>query len=242
MDAVNLRLAALEQAGLLGLAEVDGCTDAYFPDRVTDLPLDGAWERVPDADWSQAWREGLEPIEVGALRVSPPWRAAPGDVVIEPAQAFGTGHHETTAGCIAALVELGVGGRRVLDVGTGTGVLAICADRLGARTVVAVDTDLEAIHAARANAAVNDVVLDVRHGSVDVAEGVFDVVVANLDTATVCRLASDLASRLAPGATLLVSGVSVERTEEALAALEAAGLSCRARPGREWTLLVCRRS
>lgn len=242
MEAVNVHLAALEAAGLLGLAEEDGVATAYFPARVDGLPVHGDWEAVPERDWLAVWKEGLEPVTVGALTVTPPWiDAGPGAVVIDPGQAFGTGHHETTTGCLAALQELDLAGRRVLDVGTGSGVLAIAAARLGAKGVVGVDTDPLAVAAARANAKVNGVDIDVREGSADAAAPErFDVVVANLDTDTLSRLAGALAERLAPGGTLIASGVSRERQPEAIAALTRAGLPPLCRPGHEWTLLIAR--
>jgi len=242
MEAVNLHLTALEAAGLLGLAEEGGLATAYFPLRVDGLPVEGTWERVAERDWLAVWKEGLEPVTIGALTVAPPWfDAGPGAVVIDPGQAFGTGHHETTTGCLAALQELDLAGRSVLDVGTGSGVLAIAAARLGAGRVVGVDTDPLAVAAARANAQVNGVDLEVREGSVDAAGPErFEVVVANLDTGTLSRLAGALAERLAPGGALIASGVSVERQAEAVAALERAGLPPLARPGREWVVLLAR--
>lgn len=241
LDDVNLHLAALEAHGLLGIAEEDGRATCYFPDRIDGLALEGTWEEVGERDWSEAWKAGLEAVTVGTLTIAPPWIAVPGAVVIEPAQAFGTGHHETTTGCLAALQELDLRGRSLLDVGTGTGVLAICGARLGAAPVVAVDTDPLAVAAARDNAAVNVVAVDVRAGSADAVAETFDVVVANLDTATLAAVATELVARLRPGGTLIASGVSVERAEEAVAALLAAGLPVTARPGREWVVAVGRR-
>lgn len=245
LDAVNLHLPALEEAGLLGIVEEDGTATAYFPERVGDLPLAGLWREVPDVDWHAAWRERLEPVRVGPLVITPPWKAAAGDhvVVIEPGQAFGTGHHETTTGCLAALCELPLAGRRVLDVGTGSGVLAIAAARLGAAEVIAVDTDPVAVAAATANARANGVAVAVRQGSVAAASGErFDAVTANLDTATLVTLAPQLVAALAPGGTLVASGVSIERHSEAVAALAAAGVTALARPGREWVVLSARRA
>lgn len=245
LDDVNLHLAALEDAGLLGAVEEDGKATVYLPAPV-ELALAGRWEPVGDRDWNEAWKAGLEPVTVGAVTIIPPWRPPPeasgAVLVIEPAQAFGTGHHETTTGCLAALQELDLAGRRVLDVGTGTGVLALAAVRLGAGTVVAVDTDPLAVTAARGNAARNSLPLDVRVGSVEAAGSApYDVVVANLDTATLTRVAVQLAAALAADGTLVVSGVGVERQAQALAALQGAGLAVAARPGREWTVLVAAR-
>jgi ribosomal protein L11 methyltransferase len=258
LDTVNVHLEVLEAAGLLGITEEDGRATVWLPERVEGLPVSGDWEAVEDADWHAEWQARLEPVEVSLLRIVPPWKvrrpgegSAPGDspgegsapggvvdLVIEPAQAFGTGHHETTTGCLAALCELDLAGARVLDVGTGTGVLAIAAARLGAAAVVAVDTDPLAVRAATGNAAVNDVTIDVRHGSVEDVDGSFDVVLANLDTATLSRLAPALVARLAHRGTLIASGVGVERRAEALTAFAAAGMPVWDRAGREWVVLV----
>jgi ribosomal protein L11 methyltransferase len=244
LEQVDVHAVALDAAGLLGVVEVDGRATVYLPHRVDGLPLAGEWELVPERDWNEAWKAGLEAVTVGAVTVVPPWLAPPPDtpivLVVEPAQAFGTGHHETTTACLGALQELDLRGRSVLDVGTGTGVLALAAARLGAGRVVAVDVDPLAVTAARDNAARNGVTgVDVRPGSVEaVGAERFDVVVANLDTATISALAGGLAERLAPRGTFVASGVSRERAGEALAALDRAGLAISPRPGREWVLLV----
>lgn len=240
LDALNVHLAALEKAGMLGAAEQDGRASAYFAVRPVALPVAGRWEELADRDWSEAWKNGLEPVRVGGLVITPPWLAtgAADEIVIEPAQAFGTGHHETTAGCLAALQEHDLAGTRVLDVGTGSGVLAIAAARLGAAAVVAVDTDPLAVDAAASNAAVNGARVEVHPGSAEDVDGRFDVVVANLDTATLSAVADALAARLTPGGTLIASGASRDRADEAVAALHAAGLAATAHAGTEWVVLL----
>lgn len=254
LEEVNRLLPTLEAAGVLGLVEENGMTTVYLPTPVDDLPLEGRWEAVADVDWSAAWKAGLDPVTVGAVTVAPPWAARPGDLVVDPGQAFGTGHHETTTACLEALQRLGAPGASVeglasgasrldcsvLDVGTGSGVLAIAAARLGAPAVVAVDTDPASVAASRRNAEANGVAVDVRQGSVDVVGGRFELVLANLDTSTVTRLAAELVDRVAPGGALVVSGVSNEREEEATAALRAAGAAPTTHRGREWTTLVAR--
>ena len=240
-------MPVLQRHGLLGINERDDVTELYFPRRV-DVGIDGEWRPVEDRDWSLAWREGLRPVTVGALTVTPPWevkgevKGAGRDViVIEPGQAFGTGHHETTASALALLQELHVADREVLDVGTGSGLLAIAAHRLGAARVVAVDTDPVAVEVACANVAVNDAVVDVRLGSVEVAAGAFDVVLANLDTQTHRALSTQLLARLAPGGALLAGGISRERSQEALGLYEASGRQIEVRGGAAWSTLVVRR-
>jgi len=241
LEEVAVHLPALVEAGLLGMAEDGGRAVVHLPARVDGLGIDGTWEEVAEVDWVAEYRRGLEPVTVGAIVVAPPWTPHDADaIVLEPGQAFGTGHHETTQGCLAALQELELAGRSVLDVGTGSGILAIAAARLGAERVVGVDTDPASVDTATANAAANGVRMAVHPGSADVVDATFDVVVANLDTDTLTAVAPELVARLAPGATFVGSGVSLERVDEAVAALEAAGLGCLVRPGREWAVLVGR--
>lgn len=245
IEDANIHLPQLQESGLLGAAEQDGRSWWYFPAPVEGLPLDGTWEPVPDTDWSHAWRAQLEPVTVGALTIAPPWLAEPGPrtVVIEPAQAFGTGHHETTVGCLAALQELDLGGRSVLDAGTGSGVLAIAAARLGADEIVACDIDPVAVDAARANVADNGVDVTVVDGDVAIVGPGrrFDVIVANLDTSALAWAAAPLVRHLAEGGTLIAAGISRERRDEAMATLADAGLATLDRPGDEWVLLIGRK-
>ena len=243
MDELSLRLIDLEDGGLLGLSEEDGRATAWFPSPVDGL--DGEWSRVKAGGWDEAWRAELAPVTAGPFVIAPPWKATgdPREIIIEPAQAFGTGHHETTVGCIVALSEVDLAGRSVLDVGTGTGILGIAAVRLGAGEVIGCDTDDIAVATARANAVANDVVatdtargMRVVAGSIDaVGPGSFDVVVANLTTNVIAEMAATLVQRCRR--TLIVSGVSCERTAEAVAALQQAGIQASVREGREWVVL-----
>lgn len=242
LERLSVHLPALEAAGLLGVVEEGGRATAYLAARADDLAVEGTWEPIADRDWHEGWKAGIAPVTVGAVTIVPPWLPAPDTAAIvleiEVGQAFGTGHHETTTGCLAALQELDLAGRSVLDVGTGSGVLAIAAARLGAGRVVGVDTDPLAVAAAAENATRNNVDLELAPGSVDAVDGRFDVVVANLDTTTLSALAVALVARMARPGTLVASGVSVPRSTEAVQALAAAGLAVRARPGREWVVLV----
>lgn len=243
LDEVNVHLASLEAAGLLGMAEEAGVTTAYFSRRSDDLPLSGTWEQVAERDWNAAWKAGFDPVVVGEVSVVAPWHppqpATAITLVVEPAQAFGTGHHETTTACLAALQALDLTNCSVFDVGTGTGVLALAAKALGAQRVVAVDIDPLAVQAATVNSALNGLAIEVIAGSTEAAGGdQFDVVIANIDTATVTELAVPLVEAVRPGGAFIGSGVSNERSAEAVAALQAAGLAVTATHGVEWALLT----
>jgi ribosomal protein L11 methyltransferase len=242
LDEVNAWLPALLDAGLLGIAEEDGATTIYLQQRC-ELPIPGVWDEVADQDWNETWKAGIEPVTVEQVTVVAPWLTASPDtpvvLVIEPAQAFGTGHHETTVACLAALQRRDLTGRTVFDVGTGTGVLALAAKALGARRVLGSDIDPVAVEAAALNAERNNLDVDIRLGSADVAQGEqFDVVIANLDTTTLSGLAVQLVGCLAADGVLIASGVSNERIRAALTALSDAGLEVVAEPGDEWALIT----
>ncbi len=173
---------------------------------------------IEDEDWLESWKASITPLRIGAFLVRPTWWApgggsiasAPSDAIVlslDPGMAFGTGLHPTTQQCLEALSSLAVAGRSALDVGTGSGILAIAAAKRGARPVVAVDTDELAVAAARENAARNGVAIDVRPGSAADVGGSFGVVIANIVAPVLLEIAADLRTRLAPGGTLLVAGV-----------------------------------
>jgi ribosomal protein L11 methylase PrmA len=150
------------------------------------------------------------------------------DVVVQldSAWAFGSGTHPTTRSCLERVEALVAPGDRVLDVGTGTGVLAIAAARLGASAVVAIDIDPAAVAVAAANVAANDVgdVVTVTGDPLDAVEGTFDVVVANVLAGVVVELAEHLVARLVARGVLVVSGILAEREPFVVEALAAVGL------------------
>jgi ribosomal protein L11 methyltransferase len=173
---------------------------------------------VATAGWETAFLDYLEPVEISrTLRLVPlrdgasPEASRPGDVFLEPVAAFGFGEHPTTRMAARAVERRcrKASGVRVLDVGTGTGVLAIVAVRAGAREAVGVDIDGQAVMAARANAARNGVEKQCRFSKTAVGRipGRFDVVVANVDRGTLLRLAPLLTERVAAGGSLLLTGV-----------------------------------
>ena len=201
---------------------------------------------VDDKDWLESWKAEFVPIRSGAFLVRPTWsEAVAGDaveLVLDPGMAFGTGLHPTTQQCLEALSALALEGKSVLDVGTGSGILAIAAAKRGASPVVAVDTDTLAVDAARENAVRNGVAIPVGRGSAADVPGRFDIVVANIVSAVLQRIAPDLAARLAGGGTLLVAGISAPAERETRAAFTQAGLSVLDRTVRDdWVALALRR-
>lgn len=187
-----------------------------------------ALRRIADEDWLEAWKTQFTPIRVGPFFIRPSWSeatAAETTIVLDPGMAFGTGLHPTTRQCLEALGERGLNGRGVLDVGTGSGILAIAAAKRGARPVVAVDTDPLAVRAATENAARNEVRVDVRAGSVGGVEGSFDLVLANLVADVLVALAADLRARVARGGGLVAAGIIAEKEAGVVDAFAAVGLS-----------------
>jgi ribosomal protein L11 methyltransferase len=209
---------------------------------------------VDEADWAEAWKAHFPVLRVGRrLVVRPTWRRhrrGPDDVVLalDPGMAFGTGLHPTTRLCLAAIEALadrgGLAGARVLDVGCGSGILAIAALRLGARTALGVDTDPIAIESTAANARRNRLVrrLRARAGSLPTGEPGHDVVLANLIAGLLVTLAGPLRDELRPGGTLLASGIFVDRVRDVEAAFAAAGLEVRGRSAEgDWVALEATR-
>ncbi len=198
---------------------------------------------VHEADWANAWKAHFPVQRIGErIVIRPTWRRhrrQPGDVVLalDPGMAFGTGLHPTTRLCLAAVESLGdrgaLGGARVLDVGSGSGILSIAAGLLGAASVLALDVDPIAVEATGANARRNRLarVVRAREGSAPSGEGPFDIVLANLIASLLVSLADGLVADLRPGGTLLASGIFANREAEVAAAFESRGLSI----ARRWT-------
>ena len=191
---------------------------------------------VDEADWAEAWKSHFPVLRVGRrLVIRPSWRRhrrAPDDVVLalDPGMAFGTGLHPTTRLCLAAIESLADRGvltrARVLDVGCGSGILAIAALKLGAALATGVDTDPIAIESTARNARMNGLArrLRVRGGSLPSGEAPFDLVFANLIAGVLVQLAVALQDELVPGGTLLTSGIFVDREAGVRTAFEVAGL------------------
>lgn len=208
--------------------------------------------RLQAEEWATAWRAYFRPRRVGRrLVVAPPWEPialAVNDVllVIDPGQAFGTGAHPTTQLCLAALERWLRPGDHVLDWGTGTGILAIAAAKLGAASVVALDVDPVAVAAAWQNAELNGVTdrLDVREGDLDRVPPTagFDLIVANIVAEVIAPAAHRLAERLRLGGLLVTGGIVASGAWPVEAALGEAGFAPVATTTEdEWVTTVYRR-
>src|SRR5512143_1784567 len=222
-------VAALWEAGTAGIEVAPPAAGrvallAYFADGEAGDVLGGlppAAEvvavAVPDVDWVARFREGFRAFRVGRFQIAPAWEApaASSDVLrVDPGRAFGTGTHETTRLCLAALEDLArsrpLG--RTLDLGSGTALLAIAAARLGARPVAASDLDPEAVAASASHARLNGVRLWVvrADGATAFRTGSFDLVLANLTAPLLVARAAEIQRLLRPRAALVLSGLLVE--------------------------------
>ena len=203
--------------------------------------------QVPHQEWATEWRRGFGAQRIGRrLLLHPSWEPAqsqPGDVVltIDPENAFGSGDHETTRLVLGLLDARIGGGERVLDVGCGSGILSIAAIRLGAISSIAVDIEEDAIVVTKRNAALNGVAsdIDVSTTPLTSVEGVFGLVLANIETRVLVHMPTDLRARMAPGGTLILSGILRKERDELLAAYATMHLEELIEEG-EWCACVLR--
>jgi ribosomal protein L11 methyltransferase len=215
--------------------------------RIAPVPAP-AFSIVAEADWADAWKEHYHPLRVGQrVVIKPTWRefkAAPDDIVIEmdPGMAFGTGLHPTTQMCLSVLQENVWPGMCVLDLGTGSGILALAAARLGANAVLALDTDPVAVAAAQENVQRNGVEdkVTVAQGSLEQATGTYDLVVVNILAKVIITLVHEgLAVRVRPQGIWVAAGMIEPQVAEVVAAMEAARLRVTAqRQISDWVTLI----
>lgn len=186
------------------------------------------WVEVQDEDWSSAWKEYFHPIKVSEhIVIKPSWEdyfPAVDDIVIEldPGMAFGTGTHHTTVLCIRLLDELVQTGDTVFDVGTGSGILAVAAAKLGAASVRAIDLDPVAVRVAQENVAMNHVEQTVTAVQGDLLTGVdgqADIIVANIIADIIIQILQDLPPRLKDDGVFIASGIITERLSDVTAAM-----------------------
>jgi ribosomal protein L11 methyltransferase len=194
-------------------------------------------QRVPSLDWNEAWTRSVKPLRIGRLVIRPSWEPVllgPQDIeiVLDPKQAFGTGHHATTRMLLEWLQTDIRGGEHILDVGTGSAILAMAAVKLGAASAIGVEIDSVAVDCAKEYVVLNglnDQVGIIAGTLADLPQGrgrTADLVLANLDRQTVLDLADDVVCSALRGASIMVSGILVEQQTEIVDRLSSLGLAC----------------
>ena len=214
------------------------------------IPYTSETEGVEQEDWQNGWRKYYHPMDVGQrLAIVPSWQDYDTDrvkLILAPGHAFGAGGHETATRCLEVLDERGTGGERVLDIGTGSGILAIAALKLGAAVAEGVDIDPVAVRTAGENAALNGVAdkLTVLVGDLsDKASGKYDIITANIVANAIMSLAPAVPGLMADDAVFIASGIIDSRKDEVIAALEAAGLAVlEVKEKRGWECIVCKKA
>lgn len=222
----------------------------YHLGRLYPIPAP-TFRELADEDWANAWKAHYHPFRVGQrLWIQPSWLALEaeraGDVILtlDPGMAFGTGLHPTTQMCLQAIEQLTRPGSTMLDVGTGTGILAIAAAKLGASAVLGVDNDRLAVAAASENAAKNDVAsqITIREGTLaEVPLAPYDLVVVNILAPVIVGLLREggLLGYVAPAGQLVLSGIIDEQAPQVIAALTAAGGSVHEMlTVRDWVAII----
>ena len=198
----------------------------FLETRLPALNINGeiSLEGMNEDDWAESWKQYYKPVPLGRITVVPAWEkyeAKEGEVIVrmDPGMAFGTGTHETTRLVIRLMQDELKGGERLLDVGTGSGILSICASKLGAKTCNAYDIDPVAVKVARDNALADGChnitvgVSDLLRG-VDLSEGKYDFCVANIVADIIIRMLPDVKDYVKEGAPLILSGIIGERADE----------------------------
>ncbi len=218
--------------------------DAFIDMGTLELEM----QNVADEDWSENWKKYYKPFRIGShLVVKPTWEAyeaQPDDLIIEldPGMAFGTGTHETTNMCMQLLEKHMSPNMRVMDVGTGSGILAIAAARLGAKDILAIDIDPDAVKVAKENVALNHVEEQVRVVVGDLCKSEAmpcDLAVANIVADAICMLAGPLTRHLEKDRLLICSGIIREREKDVRNAAAEAGYTLFDRIEKgEWVALA----
>ena len=203
---------------------------------------------IEQEDWQNAWKKYYHAMDIGQrLAIVPGWETYDTDrivITMDPGMAFGTGTHETTSLCLETLDSMVKGGERVLDIGTGSGILAIAALKLGAAEAEGVDIDPMCVRTAGENAERNGAAehFTVLVGDLsDKASGKYNIITANIVAAAILSLAPHVPVLMAPGARFIASGIIDTRKDEVLAGLRAAGLEpVEIKEKRGWVCVICK--
>jgi ribosomal protein L11 methyltransferase len=256
----------LMDSGCLGVIEQDESLVAYFPEStnvdsiVQELSIFRALSEkaghahgltfkhslIQEQDWNESWKKGFQPLDVGQhFTILPPWEQKKENrinLIIDPAMAFGTGHHETTRSCLVLMEQYAeeTGKKRFLDLGTGTGILAIAASKLGYQRILGIDTDPLSIEAAHKNCELNSVFnVEIKHGSLSDTDEEYNVIAANLISGVLIQLAPALSKHLKGGGVAFLSGILADQEGEVIEAMKAEGLEIIENyPDGKWISLV----
>jgi ribosomal protein L11 methyltransferase len=255
----DILIAVLAEKGFEGFEEETGDLMAYIPESDYDpaalqevasaFGVEYATEFIDPQNWNEIWESGFDPVVVdGFCTVRADFHSSdvstPYDIVVTPKMSFGTGHHATTQLMISGMEHMGFEGKTVLDFGTGTGVLAILAAKMGAETVTAIDNDDWAIYNAAENLSRNSCgnVNVARATLTGVSEAVFDVILANINRNVLLRYMVELFEKLSQDGTLLMSGLLIEDEDIVSEAAIEAGFvvkSVNTRGG--WISIACKK-
>lgn len=224
--------------------ELEGLKDYGFDPGLVRI----AEGSVREEDWAHAWKQYYHPLRIGQVLIQPAWEPVeegpgPGQIVVylDPGMAFGTGTHPSTAMCIEFLQELNLEGRLVWDIGTGSGILALVAARLGAK-VEAVDIDPVAVQAAKENQDLNRLSFPIKRGTLEDLQGSPQVIVANIVANVIGPMLPRVRQVLAPRGFFIASGVIKGRDGEILALAREAGLRLlRRKEQGEWVAYLFQR-
>ena len=209
-------------------------------------------EGLAEEDWAHAWKKYYKTVHIGKIAIVPAWESyeeKAGEVVIkiDPGMAFGTGTHETTRLVMKIMQQLDFNGKRVLDIGTGSGILSITASKLGAREAYAYDIDPVAVKVAKENAEADGCtnitvgVSDLLRG-VDKSEGKYDFCVANIVSDIIIRMMPDISDYITDKAPLILSGIIMDRADEVRECVKKHGFTIeREEKENDWVALLCKK-
>jgi len=205
-----------------------------------DIAMDYLLEEKENVDWIKTYQESVQPIEAGKFYIFPSWYEAKEDFInikIDPALAFGSGHHATTFSCLTAISDYVKDTDSIIDVGCGSGILGLACKKLGA-TVELCDTDPLSVESCKENFALNEETYDMLwEGSIDKAEGTYDVVIANIIADVLRFIAKDLKAATKEGGYLILSGILDKKEERVKESFEDMTLEKRTLKD-EWVTLI----
>lgn len=251
-DAKDAIIHCLSEMDCLGFHERQSELIAYFTDnrdvnvirehlaslipRLMEAGLDDNvifdYSYLSEKDWNEPWKKRFIPLEIGQrLRIIPPWEGEIADhinIIIDPGMAFGTGHHETTKDCLILIERYSslINKESFLDIGTGTGILAIAASRFGFKRVLGIDIDPLAVNAAKRNVSLNNLEnVEIKEGTTSELEGSFDMIVANLMSDVLIALSGEISRLLNREGTAILSGMLDGQDGEVIKVMEGYGFN-----------------